>query len=288
MPVVKCIKIDSKNKNLNYVDLDIPVSEGYDFHPMGYKEAVGIGGCAKYTLGRSIIVYHEDGSIEDPKKIPNYGFWLWSDMLKKEYVDIKALGYRGSVESIYGDALIVSYAEERKNGRKNGQLVGRAHPIDSTLTLEEASRLVGKYTNGIEDELPDFTCLVSEGFSQPGYEILLRLENEELFPFGLGLSQPIRNLTPQILTFTFCKKEITVMTGKITDLNDKVQVSIFESGRADLRCLASCTLAANKIPGWVNGRLKDYYFNLLVTEPFLEELNGKRSFEAMERELGID
>lgn len=281
MPVVKCIKIDSKNKNLKYLDVDIPIAEERSFLPKGFKEGIGLGGSLKYTLGQSIFVYHWDATVDDPKKIPNYGCWLQTQALFTEFVQ----EYRGPFKRIYGDALIVVY-EKSKNEEKYGQLVNRAYPIDSTLSLEEASRLVGKYTNGVEDHIPDFTCLVTESFAQRGFEISLRIENEEIFPSGLD--RPIRNLTPQILTFTFCKQEITIITGKISNMGDKVQVSIFESGRADLRCIASCTLAANKIAGWVKGRLTDYYFNLLVAEPFFEDLAKKRSSEVKGQELGID
>ncbi len=285
MPNVKCIKIDSKNETVTYVNVEIEVQGSRLNNPLGYEEGYMVY-CAKHNRTESIVMYFDDGTIDDPKKIPRHGFLYWSSALEPQCEKMNFSDYQGSCRAVIGDALIVTYKEEKKNGKR----IGLSIPIDTTLSLENAARLVGKYNEGIESRLPDFTCLINERFSHPGYEILLRLENEEELGslYDDVLDQPIRNLSPQILTFSFAYHEITVITGRIENLDEKVQISIFESDRADLRCLASCTLAANKIPAWVNGRLRDYYFNTLVAAPLNKKVGFAKSMEEMHQRLGID
>lgn len=260
--MVKCIKIDAKNKSINYVNLEIEKEgRGRAAYPLGYKKGYSIYH-EKLKRNESVVIYFKDGSIDDPKKIPNYGFLYWSDALHGTNLDKKFEHHSASYQIVVGDALIVTYKDKRFKSKST-----ESTPIDTKLSLKDAARLVPEYTNGIERKLPDFTCLINERFSQSGYEILLRLENEdEMNSIMKELNEPIRNLSPQMLTFSFAYRELTIMTGKIYDLDDKVQVSIIESDRADLRCVAACTLAANKIPNWIKGRLRDYYFNALVAE----------------------
>ena len=264
MPTVNCIHIDAKNKTINPISLDIPFDDnGPRSYPLGYKDGyvVFYDGIKR---NEHTTIYYNDSNIKDPKHVLNYGFLYWSDALTGSNKKCTFSERVGQYRAINGDALIVSY---KKKAEKNKTLYT---PVDVAITPNDAARLIGEFTDGIQRRLPDFTCMVNEKFSKTGYEILLRIENEEEMysQYDDELTQPIRNLTPQIITFGLNHNEITIMTGRIDNLDQIVQVSIFESDRADLRCIASCKLAANKIPSWVRGRLRDFFLEHVSVFPF--------------------
>jgi len=275
MATVKCIKIDSKNEVLRYENLDAREVSKH------YREEKVIRN-ASCNNAETVVIYFDDSTIEDPKEIPRHGIFLWAEALqtrfkKKNYTESKCL-----ILPIIGDAIIVSYVENIVDGEGTGAYTA----IDTTIAVETAERLVVNYSSGVETFLPEFTCIVVESVSQPGYEVLLRLENEG--GPQTELDKPIRCLSSQVVTFALAGRELIVMTGRISSLDEKVHVGIYESDRSDMRCAGACTLAANKISGWVKNRLEDFFFNRIITEPFMDELNFRRSMDETHRLLGID
>lgn len=278
MATVKCITIDSKNETLRYEHLDArEVSSRYRHDEILLKP--------NKSNNETVVLNFDDLTIEDPKQIPRHGFILWSQALRPRFKKKTYADSRCGVYPVIGDAVLVSYAKDGDDGYT---------AVDTKVTLEDAARLIVHYTNGAEEHLPEFTCMVTKCSSQPGYEILLRLENEGLPRWDnlsgplAELDKPIQSLSPQVINFSFAGRDLTIMTGRILSLDEKVQVGIYESDRADMRCVGACTLAASKISEWVKNRLSDFYFNRIIAEPFVSELNFRQSMDEMHRSLGID
>lgn len=280
MATVKCIKIDTKNKEIRYENMDsMEVSRRY-------KEEIKLI-TANQTYAETSVICFDDLTIDDPKNIPHHGFFLWLEAFHARYKNKVFGGSNCPANPIIGDAVVMSFKPEVVHGKPTG----RHTVVDTSVSLEAASRLVIGYNNGVEYFLPEFTCMLnecdSEPYSVPSYEIQLRLEGEFTNP-QLLLDKRIQNLSPQIVTFSLYNQEIMIVTGRISNLEEKVHVAIYETHRADMRCIGACTLAANKIPGWVKGRLEDFFRNHIIVKPFLEDFNFRQYMDDLHRELGID
>lgn len=280
MATVKCIKIDTKNKEVRYEYLDsMEVSRRYKYE---FKLVT-----ANQTYAETSVICTDDLTIDDPKNIPHHGFFLWLEAFQSRYKNKKFGGSNCPANPIIGDAVVMSFKPEVIHGKPTG-----GHTVvDTTISLETAGRLVIGYNNGVEYFLPEFTCMLnereSEPYSTPCYEILLRLEGE-FTNSQLLLDKRIECLSPQIVTFSLHNQEIMIVTGRISNLDEKVHVAIYEAHRADMRCIGACTLAANKIPSWVKGRLEDFFYNHIIVKPFMEDLTARQQWEDLHRELGID
>lgn len=274
MTTVKGIQIDSKNKVLKYENIDKA-----DLHRRYLNEVILRK--ANSTSNQTVALYYDDSTIMDLKDYPRHGFFLWPEALQSRYNNKNYSDLKSIVQPIIGHAIIVNYEESISDKKPKRRYTA----VDTTVTLEEAARLVVEYTSGIETFLPEFTCMIAENTEQSGLEIMLRLENEG--GPQTDLDRPIKNLSPQLVNFSLGGREITIMTGRISDLNEKVHIGIYESNRADMRCVGACTLAADKIPGWVKNRLEDFFFNV-ITKPLSDELNFQASMHEMHTRLEID
>lgn len=276
MATVKCIKIDTKNKEVRYEYLDsVEVGRRYKYE---FKLVT-----ANQTYPETSVICTDDTTIDDPKNIPHHGFFLWLEAFQSRYKNKKFNESRCPANPIVGDAVVMSFKPEVVQGKPTG----RHTVVDTSLSLEAVARLVIGYNNGVEVFLPEFICMLSECSSEPGYEIKLRLDDEDSNPQRF-LDAPIQHLNSQVVTFSLHNQEIMIVTGRVTNLEEKVHVAIYEASRADMRCIGACTLVANKIPSWVKGRLQDFFYNHIIVKPFMEELNAKQHWEDLHRELGID
>jgi hypothetical protein len=273
--LVKCIQIDAKNKEIKYVDCEIPIEEGYGVkEPLGYKKAYVVFSDKSKKNVYTHICY-KDGSITNPKDLPDYGFHYRSDVLSRRELDgIQTFDAdEHSFTAIFGNAILASYKQKRT---KDKGLVRT--PIDVDISLEDAHLLVGEFNNGIWWRIPEFTCMLNESFAYEGYELLLRMENEGFLygHYAQELTKPIQTLNSQMITFEFNYHEVTIITGRIENLEQYVRVEIFESDRSDLRCIAAATMVANKVPSWIRDRLRAHFFEKLVKEPFVKKMERDR------------
>ncbi len=266
---VKCIYFDSLNKELRFEVRELPETTRYSDAP-GFEKAMVMDRGRQIKRRRFDTMVHYRNPVFQAKDIPRYGLlWRHETMEEKSQEPFNRDDHRYTL--ICGDALIVSYDSTTK---KNGEA---AIPVDVTMTLEEAEWHVGEWCEGILERLPDFSCILNESFSERGYEILLRVNNEgEMYGmYAEDLTRPMRMLAPQIINFEYQFEEVTIITGFIDDPNKNTRVTILESGTSNLRTIAECTLAAHKIPKWIEARLQDFFFEKLVVARF----NRKRSFQ---------
>jgi hypothetical protein len=272
MKKVKCIRIDAEKRELYFVEREMPI--GDFIYPPGFSKgevmidvdlSLERQGKASDTVDH--CMYYKEGSLSDPNDIPRFGFhWRTQDL--NEAFDVESCSHT----PVVGNGLIVGYKRDGKN---------RTHkePCDVELSLETVWKMVPEFNNGVLWKLPDFTCILNESFSSPGYEVLLRIENEGLlygYREAYQLTKPVRMLSPQIINFEFSFHEVTIITGRIGAPEDNVRIVIFETDRTDLRQIAAVTLAARKIPQWIQNRLQDHFFEKMIAESFREKVSRDR------------
>lgn len=259
---VKCIRIDSLNRRVYLDQVEVPVLREYHNSPAPFQKGMFLAGYDHKAKFHTVCYYKD--IVESPKDLPRHGLLL-RNIEFDDNLDEAFDRDRHTYKAIAGNALIVSY-------KVQGKKQDRKHiAIDTKFSVEQIQKLVGEWTLGVEFRLPDFECILQESFSDPGYELLLRVDNEvELYEkYSEELTKPIRHLNQQIITFTYqWDHEITIVSGKIKNPDDNVQVSILQSGRADLRAIAACTLKASKAPTWIRERLRNYFFESLVANKF--------------------
>ncbi len=257
---VKCIRIDAVTKSIHYVDYEVPSEDFSHQLPDFQKRVFARDESARIEEKISHLLYYKEGRISDPRDLPRSGFlFRHGGDLKNEFNPLI-----DHFTAVSGNALLVAY-ENPFNGREAPPI-----PCDVQLSLDEVRRMIPEYTNGVLWKLPDFTCILNESFSERGYELLLRIEIDALLytQYMQEVTKPVRMLSPQIVNFAFQWNEITIITGKIESLEDKARVVIYEAGTSELKQVAACTLCSSKIPGWVQERLRDYFFEKMIALPF--------------------
>lgn len=275
MTKVKCIYIDAKNQEVRFVEREIPVDTFLEDIP-GYQKGMIIRSPFfsddNRTPGIEHVLYYKEGVVYDPKDIPRYGFLCRTSHTTDEPFD----PFIDNFTPICGNALLVSFNYDLKVGMRDKSK--QAPPVDTPLSLDDAHQIVPEFTNGILWKLPDFTCMLNKSFCERGYELLLRVENEDLLHLHNHdqLTKPIQMHTSQIVSFAFNYYEVTIVTGRIESPEDKVRVVLYETERADLRQIAACILTAEKIPRWIQDRLQDFFFEKMVAERFLQKVHRQR------------
>lgn len=270
--MVKCIYIDSRNKSVTARMVRPAEGEDAWIRFPGFQKSRMIDfepGKASPLEEDKIrhVLYYKEGFPQSAKEIPRTGFF-WRD--PKDWSGGSFDVTTEDCTALVGNALVASYRAEKG--------LRKMTPIDTTLTLEEVSRGVAEWNDGIYAKVPRFTCMLNKAFAETGYELLLRMENEAEM-YGLHpayiLTKPIRMLSPQIISFAFNYDEVIIVTGHIGSPGQKVRCEIFDSNRPDLRCIAAATLAAERLPHWVQDRLRNHFFEQLIAKPFNRRLESR-------------
>lgn len=247
---VKCIRVNSTTRKVEYVDLAISESESWKDLETTHSTLVHLEG------SKLVYFFHYTpvgpSMMGSPTPQDKGYVWITSDFNKdpEEIDDFSNHFIEG-----YGDGYITAHKKSRKQ-------FDRGMPVDIDLTSEWVEKRVSEYTDGYNRQVPEFTCMISPKFDEPNeYELLLRIENKDrlYWQYETKFDKPVKQLTPQILTFSLEYNEITIIIGKIQDMSHQTRVMIIRNDQADLSQIASITIAAHKAPSWIKVRLEAYF-----------------------------
>lgn len=272
MAIVKCIEIDPFTETVRYVQKEVP-DHWDDFH--GPREPHPNGTMISRpnrkgnmlhphldsTSKRFYCLYYQDMDPKDEMAVQDRGFmYLTSDFsTEAELEEAKGNWYSSRFIAV-GKAWVIAWDEEKRHDKK---IPSPGKTVDIDLPLDYFQKRIAEWTNGIFNMVPEFTCMLSEKFDEPGvYEILLRLENKDALSefYETKFTKPLQHVNSQIITFEFDWQELTIITGKIpSDSNAKIRVAIFRTDTLELKQLDACTMAAHKVPIWIKRTLERHF-----------------------------
>lgn len=249
---VKCIYINSLTHTVEYVERDI--QEGISSNGFEYE---GV-----FTLQDHTHYYGLHYNSMTGHHIPrgtsyDHGF-LWAN-----FDHDGSIRGRDYYKEVIGNGLLVKFKHRDKQV-----------PIDVDLPLEWVKERIFEFTAGVNRMIPEFTCMLSQKFDDPSvYELLLRVENRDLIEqeYDLHFDKPIRQLTPQMVTFSINYDEVTIIIGKVTDLDDKIRVMIIRNDERDLKQVAAVTISANKASFWIKHSLESFFKDRLINDQLREK-----------------